>query len=70
MVAGQKIAGTRRQDVHRVRVNARQLIVSNACRSLLLVYAAAADRLRSSIFVVDWDDFFRLRGASSLFRHA
>ena len=48
MVAGQKIAGARRQDVHRVRVYARQLIVSNARRSLLLVYAA--DRLRCSIF--------------------
>ena len=69
MVAGQKIAGARRQDVHRVRVDARQLIVSNARRSLLLVYAAA-DRLRSSTFAVDWDYLFRLHVASTLFRHA
>ena len=68
MVAGQKIAGARRQDVHRVRVYARQLIVSNARRSLLLVYAAY--RLRSSIFAVDWDYLFGLHVASSLFRHA
>ena len=63
---GQKIPSARRQDMHWVRIDARQLVVAHA--ATLLLPSVATDCLRRSVF--DSYDLFRLISAcASLLSH-